>query len=80
MPSPLHIFDGRKPSNVLVNNAENYDPGIILSKLKAKNSGRLIIGHININFLNKKFKSLVSLFKDKVDIILISETGRKKQY
>ena len=56
MPSPLHIFDGRKPSNVLVNNAENYDPGIILSELKAKKSGRFIIGHININFLDKKIQ------------------------
>ena len=74
MPSPLHIFDGHKPENVLVNNAEIYDPEIILSELKANNIGRLIIWQININFLAKKFEFLVSLFKDKVDIIVISET------
>ena len=74
MSSPLHIFGGHEPSEFVVNNGENGDPWTILSKLKAKNREILIIGHININFLDKKFESLVSLFKDNVDIILISET------
>ena len=50
------------------------DPNRILNMLRANNSERLIIGHININFIENKFDSLASLVKDKVDIIIISET------
>ena len=50
------------------------DPNRILNVLRAKNSERLVIGHININSIENKFDSLASLVKDKVDIIMISET------
>ena len=50
------------------------DPNVVLSELKAKNSERLVIAQININAVERKFQSLVSLIKDKVDIIMISET------
>ena len=50
------------------------DPNVVLSELKAKNSERLVIAQININAMERKFQSLVSLIKDKVDIIMISET------
>ena len=50
------------------------DPHIILNKIRAKNNERIIIGHININSLENKFESLESLIKDKVDIIMVSET------
>ena len=33
-----------------------------------------MIGHININFIENKFEALVSLIRDGVDIIMISET------
>ena len=45
-----------------------------MSKLRAKNSERIIIAQININGIERKFQSLVSMIKDKVDIIMISET------
>ena len=35
---------------------------------------RLIIAHININGIERKFQSLVALIKNKVDIIIVSET------
>ena len=50
------------------------DPNIILNDIKAKNYNRLVVAHININFLENKFEHLVSLVKDKVDILLVSET------
>ena len=50
------------------------DPNRILNVLRAKNSERLVIGHININSVENKFDSLAFLVKDKVDIIMISET------
>ena len=53
----------------------NTDNSIrILNVLRTKNSERLVIGHININVIENKFNSLVSLVKDKIDIIMISET------
>ena len=64
-------------TNVLENSNGQLDieePNIILNELKAKNSERLIIAQININAVERKFESLVSLIKDKVDIIMISET------
>ena len=43
-------------------------------KLVSKNNDRLIIGHLNINFIENKFDALVSLVKDKLDILMVSET------
>ena len=50
------------------------DPGLILETLTTKNSDKIIIGHLNINFIENKFSSLVSLVKDKLDIFMVSET------
>ena len=50
------------------------NPNLIFNELKRKNSDRIIIGHININFIENKFEAFVALVKDKVDIIRISET------
>ena len=47
---------------------------LIFNELKRKNNDRIIIGHININFIGNKFEALASLVKDKVDIIMIAET------
>ena len=60
--------------NILGESPNDSNPEIILNKLKATNAERLIIGHININFLEKKFESLVSLVKGNVDILMVSET------
>ena len=49
-------------------------PGISLKDLKAKNEDKVLIGHININFLKNKFDALRSIVQGKVDILLISET------
>ena len=45
-----------------------------MQKLKAKNSDRPVIAHININFLNPKYEPLKDIIKDNVDILLVSET------
>ena len=45
---------------------------VILNELVTKN--RLIVGYQNINFIENKFEALVSLVKDKFDIIMVSET------
>ena len=58
----------------------NNDPRLILSDLRAKNRDRPIIASININFLEKKFEPLVSLIKDNVDILLVSETKLDETY
>ena len=39
-----------------------------------KNNDRLIIGHLNIDFIENKFGALVSLVKDELDIIMVPET------
>ena len=73
LPSPPNISAGTEPPDLLFNIDGKDDPRVTLTGIKAKNSNRLIIGH-NINSIDKKFESLVSIFKDKIDIILISET------
>ena len=50
------------------------DPSIILNTLRSKNRERIIVGHLNINHIEKKFEPLVSLIKDRIDIVLFSET------
>ena len=67
----LHTINISGDSN---GHSDKEDPKIILNELRAKNSERLIIAHININSVEHKFESLVSLVKNKVDIIMISET------
>ena len=44
-----------------------------LHQIRIKNANRLIIGHLNINYLRNKFEMLEELIKDKIDIFLISE-------
>ena len=56
------------------NEKQDEDPKTFLNNLRAKNPNKLIIGQININFLEKKFEPLLSLVKDKVDVLMISET------
>ena len=56
------------------NGAYKEDATLILNKLRIKNSERIIIGHLNINHIEKKFEPLVSLVKDKLDVFLLSET------
>ena len=62
------------PLSNLINKDMNKSPGITLKNLRAKNSKRIIIAHLNINFLEKKFEALRSLVEAKVDILIISET------
>ena len=50
------------------------NPNFLLKNLIAKNIDRIILGHLNINFVEKQFDTLVPLVKDKLDIFLISET------
>ena len=45
-----------------------------LHEIRIKNANRLIIGHLNVNSLRNKFEMLEELIKDKIDILLISET------
>ena len=46
----------------------------MLSDVRAKNVDKLIIGCININFLENKFEPIKQLIKNNIDILLISET------
>ena len=50
------------------------DPSLILNTLRIKNSERIIIGHLNVNHIENKFEHFVSLVKDKLVIIVLSET------
>ena len=64
--------DARSIVDIDIN--ETDDPKSLLQKLKAKNSDRPVIAHININFLNPKYEPLKDIIKDNVDILLVSET------
>ena len=64
----------RESFGLLNNEVKQNEPGLILNKLRSKNNDRLIVGHLNINFIENKFGALVSLVKDKPDIIMVSET------
>ena len=53
---------------------ENKHPDVILSELRKKNFGRLIIGHLNINSIRNKFEALKLLLHGNIDIFVVSET------
>ena len=47
---------------------------VALCNLRVKSIDKILFGHININSIRNKFEPLVDIVKDKLDIILISET------
>ena len=53
---------------------ENVSPHTILNNLRLKNVDKIILGHININSIRNKIHLLADMIKDRVDILLISET------
>ena len=46
----------------------------ILDRIRLNNAKRLIIGHLKINSLRNKFEMLREIARDKLDILLVSET------
>ena len=46
----------------------------ILQNLRIKNVDKIIFGHLNINSVRNKFDVLMDLVKDRIDVLLISET------
>ena len=53
---------------------KEQDPSLILKEIKAKNENRIVVAHLNINFINQKFEALKTLVDNNVDILMISET------
>ena len=45
-----------------------------LNELRLKNINKLVISHLNINSLSNKFNQLKLIIKNKVDILVITET------
>ena len=43
-------------------------------EIKTKNENRIVVAHLNINFINQKFEALKTLVNNNVDILMISET------
>ena len=64
--------------NLKVN--KNDEPCVLLSNIRKKNLNRVIIGHININHLAGKFEDLKYLIKDKLDVLVITETKIDDSY
>ena len=50
------------------------NPSQILRNLKIKNINRLVIGHLNINSIRRKFDSLKTIVDSNIDILVITET------
>ena len=50
------------------------DPSQVLRNLKIKNINRLVIGHLNINSIRRKFDSLKTIVDSNIDILVITET------
>ena len=58
-------------------NKQSSESTSFLNKLKAirtANIKRLMIGHINMNFIRNKFEMLSNSIKGNLDILMISET------
>ena len=57
-----------------VSTSDGNDPLLALTELKEKNPERPIIAHLNINSLSSKFEPLMSLIKDTIDFLLVTES------
>ena len=67
-------------SDTVSDDQNSSDPKSILRQLKDKNSERPVIGQLNINFIAPKFEPLVSLIKDNIDLLMVSETKVDESY
>ena len=74
----LHIED--KYSNDSTDNAKDSnttaynDPSHILKEIKAKHENRIVVVHLNINYIYQTFEALKTLVDNNIDILMISET------
>ena len=71
--SVLHLSPSSNHSNIV----QDEDEGtayLTLNRIRVKNVNKILIGHLNINSIRNKFDLFVDLVKDKLDIMLISET------
>ena len=57
-----------------VSSSDENDPLSMLTGLKEKNQERPIIAHLNINSLSSKFEPFMSLIKDTIDFLLVTES------
>ena len=72
---PSRILSTAPQNSQSIMQLENdMDPKEMMEYLKTKHRDRPIIAHLNINFLDPKFEPLKDIIKDKVDILLVSET------
>ena len=70
----LSVFETRAKETI-ESNLSNSDPTSPEDQLlRLKNPNRLIFAHLNINSLRNKFDLLANIVKDKIDILMISET------
>ena len=71
-----HSFDIQEPSLTgnTSSNDDHDDPTVVLKQLKSKNTERPIIAHLNINSISNKFEPLVSMVKDSLDILVVTES------
>ena len=73
------IYEGKRlESNCSVVNKNGIDKTgnscNTLQKLRVKNSLRIFVGELNINSIKKKSDALCNIFKQKIDILSVSET------
>ena len=75
-PDSVYIADSMIESPCLTGSANNIQnsPHSILKELRMKNVDKIIVGHININSTRNKIDQFADLIKDRIDIILVSET------
>ena len=67
---------------MVIENSANYTTDFLTSlhTLRLKNVNRIIIAHININSIRNKFHLLTNDIRDKIDILMISETKLDKSF
>ena len=72
--APAHSGMVIRPSTNSPNNSKEEEPHMILKQLRLSNINKVIIGHLDINSLRNKLKSLINIVKGTIDILLVSET------
>ena len=53
---------------------EENSPESTLCKLRLANESNVIIGHLNVNYLQNKFEALKHIIQGKMDVLVLSET------
>ena len=76
----MSTFSSQETNNKSCGNSNRSNGTVTLENIRLENRYRIIIGQLNINSIRNQFEILTSLIKNKIDVLLLSETKAEETF